>query len=133
MAGRVQPDEAHLPRLCDDWGPFIERQLGDGKNRSSGNILGGPDFDVLRTHQPDHVLFRPRGPMRQPVFWILDGWGICCRAYRGRFRIAALTLFALAVPVLMEMGKEPIRGAADDDLLSEAAARNTGSLWRPAG
>ena len=39
----------------------------------------------------------------------------------------------LAVPVLMEMGKEPIRGAADDDLLSEAAARNTRLIMEASG
>jgi len=33
----------------------------------------------------------------------------------------------------MEMGKEPIRGAADDDLLREAAVRNTRLIMEASG
>ena len=33
----------------------------------------------------------------------------------------------------MEMGKEPIRGAADDDLLGEAAARNMRLIMEASG
>ena len=79
-------------RDCAMIGGLIERQF-PGQKKTGRQVTFSADliFDVLRSHQPDHVLLQAARAMRQPVFWILDGWGICCHAYRDRLRIAALT------------------------------------------
>ena len=104
-------------RDCAMIGGLIERQFRDRKNRSSGNISADLIFDVLRTHQPDHVLLQAARADASTGLLDIGRLGHMLSRISGQISHCRLDhVSPLAVPVLMEMGKEPIRGAADDDL-----------------
>ena len=89
---------------------------------------------MLRTRQPDHVLLQAAQADASTGLLDIGRLGHMLSRISGQISHCRLDhVSPLAVPVLMEMGKEPIRGAADDDLLSEAAARNTRLIMEPAG
>ena len=91
-------------------------------------------FDVLRTHQPDHVLLQAARDDASTGLLDVGRLGLMLSRISGQITHCRLDhVSPLAVPVLMEMGKEPIRGAADDDLLGEAAERNTRLIMEASG
>jgi ATP-dependent Lhr-like helicase len=77
---------------------------------------------VLRRHQPDHILLRAtRADAAGGLTDVGRIAGMLQRA-KGRVRHMALSRVSpLAVPVLLEIGRESVRsGEQDDDLLAEA-------------
>ena len=122
-------------RDCAMIGGLIEQQY-PGQKKTGRQVTFSADliFDVLRTHQPDHVLLEAARDDAATGLLDIGRLGQMLSRISGQFTHRRLNhVSPLSVPVLMEMGKEPIRGAADDDLLGEAAARNTRLIMEASG
>ena len=80
-------------------------------------------YDVLRRHQPDHILLRAtRAEAAQGLTDVARIAALLARV-KGRIRHRALKQVSpLAVPALIEEGREWVAGGAEDALLAEAAA-----------
>jgi ATP-dependent Lhr-like helicase len=79
-------------------------------------------YDVLRKHQPDHVLLR--GARADAATGLLDlkRLGDMLARIQGRIIHRPLDhVSPLAVPVMLEIGRESVYGEAADELLAEAA------------
>ena len=81
-------------------------------------------FDVLRTHQPDHILLR--AAWEDAADGLIDAHrlaGLLSRI-KGRIVHRALDRISpLSVPLMLEIGREPVYGESNDSLLEEAASR----------
>lgn len=102
---------------------LIERRQ-PGKEKTTRQMTVNTDliYDVLRTHQPDHILLR--AAWDDAAEGLIDAWrlGAMLRRIRGQIVHRALdTVSPLAVPVLLEIGRESVYGEAHDALLAEAA------------
>jgi ATP-dependent Lhr-like helicase len=79
-------------------------------------------YDVLRGHQPDHVLLR--AARADAATGLLDVRRVSEMLSRIRGRIIHKALdhvSPLAVPVMLEIGREMVYGEASDALLAQAA------------
>ncbi len=102
---------------------LIERRH-PGEEKTRRQVTFGSDliYDVLRKHEPDHLLLRAtrqdaaRGltDVRRLADMLTRVQG--CIVHRDLDRISPL-----AVPVLLEIGRESVHGAAVDELFVEAA------------
>jgi len=80
-------------------------------------------YDVLRRHEPDHILLR--ATRQEAAHGLVDvaRIGLLLRRAQGRIRHMALDRVSpLAVPALIEEGREWVAGGAEDALLAEAEA-----------
>ncbi len=80
-------------------------------------------YDVLRRHQPDHILLRAtRAEAAQGLTDVARIASLLARV-QGRIRHRVLEQVSpLAIPALIEQGREWVAGGAEDALLAEAAA-----------
>ena len=102
---------------------LIERRQ-PGKEKTMRQMTVNTDliYDVLRTHQPDHILLR--AAWDDAAEGLIDAWrlGAMLKRIRGQILHRALdTVSPLAVPVLLEIGRESVSGEGHDALLAEAA------------
>ncbi|MBN9509794.1 MAG: ligase-associated DNA damage response DEXH box helicase [Alphaproteobacteria bacterium] len=103
---------------------LIERQHpGVEKTRRQVTVSSDLIYDVLRRHQPDHVLLRAtRADAGGGLTDLGRIAGMLARVH-GRVRHMVLSRVSpLAVPVLLEIGRESVRQADGDDLRLEEAA-----------
>ena len=96
-----------------------------GEKKTGRQVLFSTDlvYDVLRKHQPDHVLLR--AARADAATGLLDIRRLSDMLNRIRNHIVHRELkrvSPLAVPVMLEIGREPVYGEASDELLAEAAA-----------
>ena len=102
---------------------LIDRHVpGAEKNRRQLTINTDLVYDVLRKHEPDHVLLRAtRADAARGLVDVGRVAGLLARA-RGRVVHMALSRVSpLAVPVLLEVGRESVRaGEGEEALLAEA-------------
>ena len=102
---------------------LIERQHpGAEKSRRQVTVNSDLIYQVLRRHQPDHILLRAtRADAAGGLTDLGRIAGMLARVH-GRVRHMALSRVSpLAVPVLLEVGRESVRDAGGDDLLLEEA------------
>ncbi|MGO3927208.1 ligase-associated DNA damage response DEXH box helicase [Rhodopseudomonas pseudopalustris] len=95
-----------------------------GAEKSRRQVLFSTDlvYDVLRKHQPDHVLLRAARADAATGLLDLRRLGDMLSRISGRIAYKSLQRVSpLAVPVLLEIGREAVYGEASDDLLAEAA------------
>ncbi|MEL6372838.1 MAG: ligase-associated DNA damage response DEXH box helicase [Pseudomonadota bacterium] len=123
-------------RYCAVIAGLIERKH-PGKEKSGRQVTISSDliYDVLRQHEPDHILLE--------AAWADAATGLLDIARLGEFlhRIAGNIVHQplqrvspLAVPVMLEIGREPVLGTAREDmmrlaadeLLAEAVGEGTG-------
>jgi ATP-dependent Lhr-like helicase len=79
-------------------------------------------YDVLRKHQPDHVLLRAARADAATGLLDLKRLGDMLARIKGRIIHRELDRVSpLAVPVMLEIGREAVYGEASDELLAEAA------------
>jgi len=101
---------------------LIERRH-PGHEKTGKQITVNADliYDVLRRHEPDHVLLRAtRADAARGLIDVGRIQGMLARV-RGRIVHKPLERVSpLAVPVLLEVGKEQVYGGALDALLTEA-------------
>ncbi len=103
---------------------LIERRYpGEEKTRKQITFNADLIYDVLRKHEPDHILLRAT---RQDAAWNLadvQRLGDFLKRVQGRIDLKRLDrVTPLAVPVLVTLGSTEVGDAAMDDLLEEAAA-----------
>ncbi len=102
---------------------LIERHHpGEDKSRRQVTVNSDLIYNVLRRYQPDHILLRAtRADAAGGLTDVARIAGLLARV-RGRIRHMALSRVSpLAVPVLLEIGRESVRGEAGDDALLEEA------------
>ncbi len=110
-------------RNCAIIAGLIERRF-PGKEKSGRQVTISTDlvYDVLRRHEPDHVLLR--AARADALTGLLDLERLAAMLSRIEGRIVHKHLeriSPLAVPVMLEIGREPVAGAAQDQILREAA------------
>jgi len=104
---------------------LIERRFPGAPQKSGRQITFSTDliYDVLRRHQPDHLLLRcARDDAATGLIDVARLSQLLARI-RGRIRHAALErLSPFSVPILLEIGKERAPGGASEMILAEAEA-----------
>jgi len=110
-------------RTCAVISGLIPRRFA-GEEKSRRQVLFSTDlvYDVLRKHQPDHVLLR--AARADAATGLLDIRRLGDMLSRIKRRITHRELgriSPLAVPVMLEIGREAVHGEASDELLAEAA------------
>jgi ATP-dependent Lhr-like helicase len=110
-------------RYCAIISGLIERRH-PGKEKTGRQVTVSSDliYDVLRRHEPDHLLLQ--ATRRDAARGLLDIRRISDLLSRIAGRIIHKPLAKispLAVPVMLEIGKEPVMGDANESLLFEAA------------
>ena len=104
---------------------LIERHHpGAEKSRRQVTVNSDLIYNVLRQHQPDHILLRATRADAAGGLTDLDRIARLLARAQGHVRHLALSRVSpLAVPVLLEIGRESVRNSAGDDaLLAEAEA-----------
>ena len=102
---------------------LIERRW-PGKEKTGRQVTVNSDliYDVLRSHQPDHILLRAAWDDAADGLIDVHRLGGLLKRIKGQIVHRALdTVSPLAVPVLLEISRESIYGEAHDALLAEAA------------
>ena len=102
---------------------LIERQHpGAEKTKRQVTVNSDLIYRVLRRHQPDHILLRATRADAAGGLTDLGRIAAMLGRVQGRVRHMALSRVSpLAVPVLLEVGRESVRHAGGDDLLLEEA------------
>jgi ATP-dependent helicase Lhr and Lhr-like helicase len=110
-------------RNCAIIAGLIERRFpGEEKSRRQLTISTDLVYDVLRKHQPDHVLLRAAHADAASGLLDIKRIGEMLSRIKGRIVHKALDhVSPLAVPVMLEIGRETVFGEASDTLLAEAA------------
>ena len=98
------------------------RYPGQEKTRRQITVASDLIYDVLRSHQPDHILLRAAWDDAATGLLDIRRLGDMLRRVRGHIVHRDLERVSpLAVPILLDIGKESVYGLAADDLLDEAA------------
>jgi ATP-dependent Lhr-like helicase len=102
---------------------LIERRF-PGREKSGRQVTFSTDliYDVLRRHQPDHLLLECARADAASGQIDVARLGRLLKRIKGRIRHAELERVSpFAVPVLLEIGREPVAGAAQEAILEENA------------
>ena len=102
---------------------LIERRFPGEQQKSGRQVTFSTDliYDVLRRHQPDHLLLRCAREDAATGLIDVARLGQLLARIKGKIRHAALDhLSPFSVPILLEIGKERTPGAAGEMILAEA-------------
>ncbi len=105
-------------------GGLIERRI-PGHEKTGRQVTVNTDliYDALRTYQPDHLLLQAAWDDAADGLIDVHRLGAMLKRIKGQIIHKALDQVSpLAVPVLLEIGRESIYGDAHDALLAEAEA-----------
>jgi ATP-dependent Lhr-like helicase len=110
-------------RSCAIIAGLIERRFpGEEKSKRQLTVSTDLVYDVLRKHQPDHLLLRAARADAASGLLDIKRLGEALSRIQGRIVHKALDhVSPLAVPALLEIGRETVYGEASDALLAEAA------------
>ena len=103
---------------------LIERRH-PGREKSGRQVTMSTDliYDVLRKHEPKHILLEAAWADAATGLLDIARLGEFLARLKGRIRHQALPRVSpLSVPILLEIGKEPVLGSAREALLRTAAA-----------
>jgi ATP-dependent Lhr-like helicase len=105
-------------------GGLIERtQPGQVKSGRAMSVSSDLIYDVLRRHEPSHLLLTAAWADARAKLTDIDRLAALLARGQAKLVLVELThVSPLAVPVLLEIGRESVPGAADNALLIEAAA-----------
>jgi ATP-dependent Lhr-like helicase len=122
-------------RACAQISGLIEKRF-PGQEKSGRQVTVSADliYDVLRTHEPDHILLQ--ATRADAAAGLLDVRRLADMLSRIKGRIVHKDLdriSPLAVPIMLEVGRERVDGEAGDSLLSEAEALIAEATGRPKG
>ena len=110
-------------RNCAVIAGLIEKRF-PGQEKSGRQVTVSADliYDVLRSHEPDHILLQATRTDASAGLLDVSRLGQLLSRIRGRIVHKVLDRISpLAVPVMLEIGKEPVNGGANESLLMEAA------------
>ncbi|MGI9525336.1 MAG: ligase-associated DNA damage response DEXH box helicase [Hyphomicrobiaceae bacterium] len=111
-------------RTCAVIAGLIERRH-PGKTKTGRQMTASSDliYDVLRRHDPHHVLLEAAWMDASTGLLDIGRLGAFLRRIKGHIRHAALSRVSpLAVPILLEIGRESVHATSADDLLREATS-----------
>jgi ATP-dependent Lhr-like helicase len=111
-------------RNCAIIAGLIERRF-PGKEKSRREVTISTDlvYDVLRKHQGDHILLRAARADAATGLLDVRRLGDMLSRIKGRIVHKALDhVSPLAVPVMLEIGRESVHGEASEQLLADAEA-----------
>jgi ATP-dependent Lhr-like helicase len=103
---------------------LIERRFPGDPSKSGRQVTFSTDliYDVLRRHQPDHLLLRCARTDAASGLLDLGRLGDLLARIKGRIRHAGLNhVSPFAVPSMLEIGRERVQGAAQEMILGAAA------------
>ncbi|MFY0612477.1 MAG: ligase-associated DNA damage response DEXH box helicase [Hyphomicrobiaceae bacterium] len=109
-------------RACAIISGLIERRH-PGKEKSGRQMTASSDliYDVLRQHDPDHILLQAAWADTATGLLDIRRLGDFLKRIRGRIRHASLERVSpLAVPLLLEIGAERVHGNTADELMRDA-------------
>jgi ATP-dependent helicase Lhr and Lhr-like helicase len=101
-----------------------------GKEKSGRQVTVSADliYDVLRAHEPDHILLQATWMDAATTLLDIKRLGDMLQRIRNRITHQELDRISpLAVPVMLEIGRERVMGSADEALLMEAANEYAGA------
>ena len=110
-------------RACAVIAGLIERRF-PGKEKTGRQVTVSSDliYDVLRSHEPDHILLQATWADAAAGLLDIQRLGTLLARVKGRIMHSdSGRITPLAVPVMLEIGRERVAGSADEALLSEAA------------
>jgi ATP-dependent Lhr-like helicase len=110
-------------RTCAVIAGLIERRH-PGKEKTGRQVTVSADliYDVLRSHEPDHILLEATRMDAAKGLLDIERLGDMLARIKGHIKLMRLDQISpLAVPIMLEIGKESVAGAADEALLAEAA------------
>jgi ATP-dependent Lhr-like helicase len=110
-------------RVCATISGLIERRH-PGQEKSGRQMTASSDliYDVLRQHEPGHVLLKAAFADAATGLIDLRRLGEFLKRISGRIRHSEVSRVSpLAVPVMLEIGRESVPGDAGDTLLRETA------------
>ncbi|GAB5375706.1 MAG: ligase-associated DNA damage response DEXH box helicase [Acuticoccus sp.] len=110
-------------RACAEIAQLIERRH-PGTEKTGRQVTVSTDlvYDVLRSHEPDHILLRATWADAATGLLDIRRLGEMLARVKGDIVHRALTRISpLAVPIMLEIGKEIVQGDASEALLAEAA------------
>ncbi len=110
-------------RQCATIAGLIEKRH-PGKEKSGRQMTVSSDliYDVLRSHEPDHLLLQAtRDDAAKGLLDIRRLGDMLRRIKTGIAHQDLERISPLAIPIMLEIGKEPIAGEAQELLLAEAA------------
>ncbi|HEU4475628.1 MAG TPA: DNA ligase-associated DEXH box helicase, partial [Methyloceanibacter sp.] len=108
-------------RVCAIISGLIERRH-PGQEKSGRQMTVSSDliYDVLRKHEPDHILLKAAFADAATGLIDVARLGNFLKRINGRIRhIALRQVSPLAVPVMLEIGRESVPGEASEVLLRE--------------
>jgi ATP-dependent Lhr-like helicase len=111
-------------RYCAVIAGLVERKLPGAAEKRGRQITISTDliYDVLRSHEPNHILLRAARADAATGLLDIGRLGAMLARIKGRIGHQALERASpLSVPVLLEIGREAVYGEAADALLEEAA------------
>jgi len=110
-------------RNCAIIAGLIERRFpGEEKSRRQVTVSTDLVYDVLRRHQPEHILLRAARADAATGLLDVRRLGEALSRIKGRIIHNHLDRVSpLAVPVMLEIGREMVYGEASDELLRQAA------------
>ena len=122
-------------RACAQISGLIEKRF-PGQEKSGRQVTVSADliYDVLRTHEPDHILLQ--ATRADAAAGLLDVRRLADMLSRIKGRIVHKDLdriSPLAVPIMLEVGRERVDGEAGDSLLSEAEELIEVAMGKPNG
>jgi ATP-dependent Lhr-like helicase len=109
---------------CAQIAGLIERR-SPGHEKSGRQVTISTDliYDVLRRHQPDHLMLRCARADAAAGLLDVERLGLLLKRIRGRIRHMDLERVSpFAVPVMLEIGRERVGRAAEDMVLAENEA-----------
>jgi ATP-dependent Lhr-like helicase len=111
-------------RQCAIISGLIQRRSpGEEKKQRQMTISTDLVYDVLRRHQADHILLRAARQEAAAGLLDIKRLATMLSRIRGHIVHAALDhVSPLAVPVMLEIGRESVYGEASESLLAEAEA-----------
>ncbi|SDM27543.1 ligase-associated DNA damage response DEXH box helicase [Maricaulis salignorans] len=110
-------------RNCAIIAGLIERRF-PGQEKSGRQITFSTDliYNVLREHEPDHILLRAAWTDAGTGLLDIHRLGQALTRIQGHITHQALSRISpLAVPVMLEIGRESVRGEGQESILVDAA------------
>jgi ATP-dependent Lhr-like helicase len=122
-------------RACAMIGGLIEKRF-PREARTGRQVTFSSDliYDVLRSHEPDHILLRAAQQDAATGSLDIRRLGALLKRIRGRITVKHLERVSpLAVPALLEIGKVPVGISAREALLAEASDEIVREAMGPGG
>jgi ATP-dependent Lhr-like helicase len=111
-------------RNCAVIAGMIERRA-PGSKKTARQVTFSADliYDVLRAHQPDHILLEAAFADAGEGYLDLKRLGALLRRVKGRIVHKDLDhVSPFAAPVMLELNRVPIQGAGEEAVLEDAAS-----------